>query len=194
MLVISRHGSPLRTPNVAVLLDQWVDVYGFRSVHYDWSGPTIGELPGLVERMVLAELENPTNVLEADQIERQARNEIPVDKIDEFNRVVNAARRDYPTREDNTAWLGSTVGALMRMAWLEVGRRLADRSIIADSEDVFFLTNAEARNCLEGNDGDRFETVRRRRGERAWTFAHPGPPTYGVSGDPTRHPRPSEGG
>ncbi|MCZ7531874.1 MAG: PEP-utilizing enzyme [Acidimicrobiia bacterium] len=171
-------------PNVAVLLDQWVDVYGFRSVHYDWSGPTIGELPGLVERMVLAELENPTNVLEADQIERQARNEIPVDKIDEFNRVVNAARRDYPTREDNTAWLGSTVGALMRMAWLEVGRRLADRSIIADSEDVFFLTNAEARNCLEGNDGDRFETVRRRRGERAWTFAHPGPPTYGVSGGP----------
>ena len=171
-------------PNVGVLLDQWIDVYGFRSVHYDWSGPTIGELPGLVERMVLAELERPTKVLEDDQIERQARDGIPVDRIDEFDRLLEAARRDYPTREDNTAWLGSTVGALTRMAWLEVGRRLADRSCIADCEDVFFLTDTEARDSLGGNDVVRTEAVRRRRGERAWTFAHPGPATYGVPGGP----------
>ncbi len=171
-------------PHVGVLLDQWINIYGFRSVHYDWSGPTIGELPGLVERMVTAELESPTNVLEDDQIERLAREQIPADRIDEFDRLLEAARRDYPTREDNTAWLGSTVGALMRMAWLEVGRRLTDRSIIADREDVFFLTDTEARDSLEETNGVRIEMVRRRRGERAWTFAHPGPPTHGVPGGP----------
>jgi pyruvate,water dikinase len=73
--------------------------------------------------------------------------------------------------------------ALVRRALLEVGRRLAVAGTVADADDVFFLTLAEAREVLT-RPGDRTDLVAARRAERAWALAHPGPASYGSPPDP----------
>jgi pyruvate,water dikinase len=71
--------------------------------------------------------------------------------------------------------------ALLRYALLEVGARLAARAQIAARDDVFFLEHPEARAALVDG-GELRALVQRRKGERAWVLAHPGPPSFG--GDP----------
>jgi pyruvate,water dikinase len=75
--------------------------------------------------------------------------------------------------------------ALIRRVALDMGRRLAESSLIDDPDDVFFLEGEEAGAALagraSGTAADCRDLVRRRRGERAWVEAHPGPDSYGES-------------
>ena len=62
---------------------------------------------------------------------------------------------------------------------LEVGRRLVERGLLTRPDDVFFLEIDEARDALRGARTHLSEAVRRRKGERNWALAHPGPKSYG---------------
>jgi pyruvate,water dikinase len=73
--------------------------------------------------------------------------------------------------------------ALMRYVVLEVGSRLGARGQIAQRDDVFFLEWEEARAALRDG-SDRHGLVARRKGERAWVEAHPGPASYGKDPGP----------
>jgi rifampicin phosphotransferase len=69
------------------------------------------------------------------------------------------------------------VGLLHRAA-LELGRRLASRGQITAIQDIFFLLPYEA--CVQLADSrSAHDVVDRRKGERAWALAHPGPASYG---------------
>lgn len=104
-------------------------------------------------------------------------------------RALARAERAYPVREDNVFFTISAPLGLLRLAALEVGRRLAGRGQVARRDDVFFLEPAEAREALRSG-ADHRELVARRRGERAWVLAHPGPLVYGDDPGPPRswHP------
>lgn len=106
-----------------------------------------------------------------------------------FERALARAERAYPVREDNVFFTISAPLGLLRLAALEVGRRLAGRGQVARRDDVFFLEPAEAREALRSG-ADHRELVARRRGERAWVLAHPGPLVYGDDPGPPRswHP------
>ena len=88
-------------------------------------------------------------------------------------------------REDNEFYTVSAPLALLRYAVLELGRRLAERGQIARRDDVFFLELAEARQALREGE-DRHALVARRKAERAWVEAHPGPASYGKDPGPPR--------
>jgi pyruvate,water dikinase len=84
----------------------------------------------------------------------------------------------YPVREDNEFFTVSGPLGLLRRTALEFGRRLAGRGQVASVDDVFFLEPDQARALL-ADGGDAHAVVERRKGERAWVLAHPGPASYG---------------
>lgn len=102
----------------------------------------------------------------------------PAQHRERFERALARGEQAYPLREDNQFYAVSAPMALVRYAVLELGRRLATRGQIAGRNDVFFLELEEARAALRDG-GKRRSLVARRKAERAWVEAHPGPASYG---------------
>ena len=163
--------------------------YGYRAVRYEVADPTVAELPGLTLGLIRDQLTRGYDPQADDaaseacraEAEREARSRLtarPAADRRRFERALARARRAYPVREDNEFVTISGPIALVRLAALESGRRLARRGQIGNRDDVFFLEPAEVRAALRSGDGQR-DLVVRRKGERAWVLAHPGPPSYG---------------
>lgn len=165
-------------------IEQWVHTYGFRTTQYEWSSLTIGEQPGLVGRMIMAAVERETSDLDDGGLEASARDRLSPADADEFDRLLSRAREVYPVREDNIHWSASATGALLRRAYLEIGARLVAVGSIAAAEDVFMLERKEVARASAGREGSLHDLVRRRRAERAWVLAHPGPFTIGDPSSP----------
>lgn len=103
-----------------------------------------------------------------------------------FRALLREARRYAPYRE-NLKDSALRALHLVRRVFLEVGRRLAVRGLIARPEDVFFLEVDEAEAALGRAGGDLRARVAARRAERAAHQAQD-PPRYviEVPGSPPR--------
>ena len=66
-----------------------------------------------------------------------------------FRRLLADAQHLVPIREEQTEEL-TIAWPVMRRAVLRIGDALTDRGVIADSDDVFFLTRAEVLAALDG--------------------------------------------
>jgi pyruvate,water dikinase len=86
----------------------------------------------------------------------------------------------HPGRDDSH-YLTQVAGGLSRRAVLEIGRRLAERRLLAAPETVFLLSHDEATTALLDTI-DRRALARRRAAERSWVVAHPGPESLGAQG------------
>lgn len=170
--------------NIARLLSEWIDRYGFRTIDYDWASPTIAERRGLIAKMLRAELHCETRLLDPKAAETAARAAVAPDRITEFDRLLGWARANYPVREDNVHLTSLVPGALLRRACLEIGSRLAARDLIPGTDDVFFLEFDELTTALRSGGESLSSRIRRRRAERAWVAGHPGPAQYGAPGGP----------
>lgn len=109
-----------------------------------------------------------------------------------FDSALAYARRAYGTRDDSVFWLHNQPAALLRYWALEAGRRLTRRGALARPGDAVFLTEPELRAALTSSDGDSLRAlVTRRKAERAWVAAHPGPLSFGNDpGAPDMSPLP----
>ncbi len=163
---------------------RWVESYGFRTLDYDWSSPTIAERPGLIGQMIRAEIEGETRLLDDDGAETTARSKLAPDDVAEFDGLLARAREAYPAREDNVQWTAMVPGALLRRAHLEIGARLTTAGIIDSADDVFLLEHDEVTGALREGTGSLQALVRRRRAERAWVATHPGPSQLGEPDGP----------
>lgn len=102
-----------------------------------------------------------------------------------FEQALAFAQRAYGQREDNISWLDNRPCALLRYVAIEMGDRLARRAVLAQADDAVFLEESELRRALsEHPPGDVHALAARRRAERAWVMAHPGPPSYGEDPGP----------
>jgi pyruvate,water dikinase len=171
--------------------------YGCRCLRYDIADPTVAETPILVLHLIRDQLVrrfDPAAGAAALAQQRAAAGDAaraalttrPAEDRQRFERVLARAERGYPVREDNEFYTASAPLALIRFAVLELGRRLANRGTIARRDDVFFLEIGEARAALrDGGDPSTGSghglgaLVARRKAERAWVEAHPGPASYG---------------
>ena len=100
-----------------------------------------------------------------------------------FERALKRAESAHPVHEENEFFTLSVPLGLTRLALLEIGRRLAGRGIVDQADDVFFLTDREARAALADHrpgdaDGLR-DTIADRKADRARAQGRPGPATYG---------------
>jgi len=188
-------------PDFAGAFATYQERFGFRSIRYDIVDPSIEETPSMTLRLLGDQLragyDHDRRAAAAaarrgaahDRARAQLGGHAGSD-LARFERTLERARRWYHVREDEAPMTFSEQFALIRQVALEVGRRLVQSSLLDDPEDVFFLELPEALTALAGrNTGAAPECrdlVARRRAERAWVEAHPGPPSYGA--EPTTLP------
>jgi phosphohistidine swiveling domain-containing protein len=169
--------------------ERYVKANGHRAITYDVIDPTLAEMPHRLLRLVGDQLAlefSPDHAAqEAAQRRGQAADEArslleshPDAERERFERALARAGEAYPAWEDRVWHTQSIQTALLRYVALETGRRLVDRGQLATVDDVFFLEPQEARSALSDG-GDRRETARVRKGQRAWAMANPGPLMYG---------------
>jgi pyruvate,water dikinase len=168
--------------------------YGFRGLRYEVADPMLAELPWLTLKLIAGQLEQGYDpVDDATQLRatRTATEEAarallagrPAGDAERFDRALRRARLAYPVREDNEFYTFSGPIALVRRAALAVGRQFAERRQVDRPEDVFFLEPAQVRTALRAGT-DQHAVVARRRAQRAWVLAHPGPASYGPEPGP----------
>jgi pyruvate,water dikinase len=100
-----------------------------------------------------------------------------------FERALRRAESAHPVHEENEFFTLSVPLGLARLGLLEIGRRLAARGSLAHADDVFFLTDREARAALGDRQPEEADTLRdaiaARRADRMRAQRRPGPATYG---------------
>lgn len=155
----------------------------FRAITYDVTDPLLAERPELVLGLVrdqFALVDRPTPG-DGSSVIDEARTRLggrsAADRA-RFEEHLAKALRAYPIREDNVYVTVCAPIALLRVAGLELGRRLAARGQLDGIDDVFLLHVDEARAAVIEGSAVR-DLVDRRRRERERTLAHPGPARYG---------------
>lgn len=171
-------------------LEEYRGVYGARALSTELAEPTFGEIPGLIAAQLEAIARSGRDDLSGEQqrlreeTAAQARARLSAPDLIEFNGLLERALRAYPLREHNVFYTIDSPLALVRYAVLEAGRRMQRVRAITAVDDVFYCTVDEVLEWLNDNSGDLRKTVLRRRGERAWILAHPGPASYGTPPPP----------
>ena len=151
---LDRVGAPMPIGSVAELraasadasaaLDDYLDDYGWRlAAGHDLLEPTVGERPALVvatvnacrrERAVAPRRDDPSAIRAA----------IPEPDRDRFDVLLADARASYALRDDDVGVCWNWPLGLVRRAGLEIGRRLADRDVLADPRHLFEADTDEA--------------------------------------------------
>ncbi len=175
----------------AAALSTYLREYGHRVLRYDVSLPTMAEDPALILKLIRDQIrsDRSSDPLSAKVAEERRQSTISEarrlaekkSKVEgkRFEQLLRDAERAYPTLEDSQFYLSQSVG-LIRERLLELGRRLVKRNILVKPEDIFFLRIEEAWNELRSRGGtDLLKLIERRKGERVWAEAHPGPSSYG---------------
>ncbi|MGH3645685.1 MAG: PEP/pyruvate-binding domain-containing protein [Micromonosporaceae bacterium] len=163
--------------------------YGRRTLGMDITEPTVAERPVLVLNLIRGQLgqsfdpaaDKAALVRERTRAEEAAHEALAEQSAadrERFNHLLKRAQWASPARDDSH-YLTQVAGGLVRRAVLELGARLAANGLVDSADDVFFLEYDEAVGSLRDG-GERHELVKRRRAERTWALAHPGPKTYGA--------------
>jgi pyruvate,water dikinase len=173
-------------------LDEYLERYGHRTLNYDPGEPTWFERPEMVAGLLAEQVRHgstesgearvqpdPVGHARAELAGRSEKDQA------RFERALAYARRAYGQREDNVIWLDSQPSALLRYCAVEIGRRLVDRGVLGRATDAVFLEEPELRAALSrAVREDLRGLVARRKAERAWVTAHPGPASYGKDPGP----------
>lgn len=183
-------------PEFASRFWAYQEEFGFRSIRYEVADASMLETPSLTLRLIADQLRSGYDpaaraadvARRREAVRADARAQLAGRSDAErarFERALDRAHRWYPAREDYAPMTFSEQLGLIRRVALEMGRRLAESSLIDDADDVFFLEVEEAGAALaarpDATAPDCRALVRRRQAERAWVEAHPGPDTYGES-------------
>jgi pyruvate,water dikinase len=185
-----RAGEALRNASseLATAFDEYVHAYGLRALRYEVVEPTLAEQPAILGQLLQDQLRQPVDFATRQQhLEEDRANarHVVMQRLHDprlrarFEELLADAERAYPVREDNEFFTISVPLALLRLASLEAGRRLAAAGKLQSADDVFFLDRQEVIDGLRhrvGHLGDRIDARRQAFFEaEAWTP----PPTYG---------------
>ena len=178
----------------AAAFDRYQRTYSMRARRLEVAEPTLAETPELTLATLRDQIrqgydaQTQAEVLSARRsvVASEARGRLAaVDDASRarFERALKRAESAHPVHEDNEFFTLSVPLGLTRLALLEIGRRLAGRGIVDQPDDVFFLTDREARAALADHqpgdaDGLR-DTIAGRKVDRARAQRRPGPATYG---------------
>jgi pyruvate,water dikinase len=176
-------------PEFGAAFRQYQREYATRARRYEVAEPTLAETPELTLATLRDQLQRgydgaalaATLAARRAAVLAEARELLATREEADRARLERALARAvaaHPVHEENEFFTLSVPLALARYALLEFGRRLARRGAIAARDDIFFLELDEALAAFASG-GDQRALVLRRKGERAWALAHPGPASYG---------------
>jgi phosphohistidine swiveling domain-containing protein len=152
-------------PEAAAALDAYLELFGWRVVTtYDLDGLTIGELPSATCALIRACARDEAVLAAGDP--SAIRERVPHDERGSFDGLLDDARRAYGMRDDNGPLTAEWPMGLMRRAYLEAGRRLAEQGLLADAAHVLELDTAEVVALLSGAPAPDAGEAARRAEER----------------------------
>jgi pyruvate,water dikinase len=167
----------------------WIERWGLRSTGYDPGSLTLAEQPGLLWNLVRDGVDGALRDKGDDALERElaeALESLPADERRELEDALAEARDIFGLREDNVLYTDNLVLGLARRAVLAVGEALVSAGHLRHADEVVDLTIDEIRAAVRGELEDAEGLARRRRAERAWVAAHPGPAV--LCGEPAPPP------
>ena len=140
----------------------WLDRIAHRTSGFSVGYPTLGEMPSTLVQTLKAAVESP-NTRSAKESGEEAcarlRTRIPQEHQESFDELMEEARSVYFLRDHCTQRNTATFG-LLRLAALEVGRRLVDRGLLVSAEAALDLRIEEVEEALMGGRRD-FEEANR---------------------------------
>ncbi len=173
----------VRASGSSAALDTWLGRWGLRTIDADPGSPRIAERDALILGLLRQAKRAPdAGALAALEAKRQgaittARATLNKERRARFDEALAYAERVYGMRDENVELTEGLPCGLLRRLFLEIGARLVRVGRLAAPGDVIFLDKNEAAAALRGEleaESAR-DRVRRRRAERAWVLAHPGP-------------------
>ncbi|MDO3409864.1 PEP/pyruvate-binding domain-containing protein [Saccharibacillus sp. CPCC 101409] len=195
-------GAPLpelqrRYPEFADKISAYLREFGRRALRSELAYPTLAESPGLLARLLGEQVKSGYVPGRDDAVHDRRRRERlsaaeeilasrpEADRL-RFKQLLRRAEIAYAAREEHGFYDRDAPFALLRYALLEAGRRLAERGCLPERGDVFLLEFDEIQQALRG-ERDRSAiraAAELRQSEMNWTFAHPGPASYGEAPPP----------
>jgi pyruvate,water dikinase len=135
---------------------------------FDVTSPTIGERPEtILGRLQTALVVDPDEALRrSDESAAELRAAVPEEHRDAFDDLLAEARLVYRLRDERGLYSEISAIGLLRLALLELGRRLEARGRVKGAEDVLDASIDELRALSAGPDGPTADELHERAVER----------------------------
>ncbi len=135
-------------------VEDYMQSAGYRlAAGFDLTNPTIGERPDVVLDRIRAGLDHDraTAIARADAVATELRAAVPVDEQALFDDLLAEARLVYRLRDERGLYSDSAAVGLLRLALIELGRRLFEAGRINFMYDTLDVTSAEIDALLDGS-------------------------------------------
>ena len=168
------------------LVEQIRKNFGHRRLKADWQYPSIGEDPSYIllvlQKWVIdGKIENPLiiDTLRRNEILAKCRLKIKRNPIKRwlFEKLWFAAQQWAPIHEERQHHL-NYIDEIVRRHILEIGKRLRNKNIITENDDVFMLTLNDICNILLANKHKVDGSIIKRRKEKWIYHSSINPPPY----------------
>jgi len=169
------------SPEVAALVDKYLRYRGaLLFSRYDLDGVTLGERPDLVLSTIMSSTNRAGTTTVADAI-GAIRSRVPEADRAEFDERLREARAAMDLRDDNGPNTAEWPLGLLRLALLEVGRRMVLKGLVLRADLAFEITPDEITPALLDGTGPAGQTLTDRAVHRAMCAGLRAPEALGVA-------------
>lgn len=165
-----------------VEVDEFVRSIGFRLIEgFDVTSPTAIERPEtIVGRLRAALAVDPTAATaRADALAASLRADVPEEHQAAFDDLLGEARLMYRLRDERGLYSDISAMGLLRLALLELGRRLVEQGRLHRSGHIFEVDSSEALALARGSATPTADQLRDRESFRRIVRAHGAPRNLG---------------
>jgi len=155
---------------------------GYRlAAGFDLTNPTIGERPDILLDRIRACLDHDRDaaVVRSEQVAAELRAEVPAEQRDAFDDLLAESRLVYRLRDERGLYSDAAAVGLLRLALIELGRRLFERGRINFMYDTLDLHEDEVDALLDGADSPTADELSARVARRKAISAAGAPPLLG---------------
>ena len=133
---------------------------------YDLDTPTLKESPEILLTTILAATDSTSNSNRPLEIAAQLRERVPTNEHLHFDEILHDAREAMDLRDDNGPITVEWPCGLLRLAMLEIGKRLKSSAQILEESHIFCLTDTEIKSFLTAGTGPSSDEISEREKNR----------------------------
>jgi pyruvate,water dikinase len=135
-------------------IEEYLAGSGYRlAAGFDITNPTIGERPDILLDRIRSSIDHDRDAAKrrAEQVADELRAEVPEDHRAEFDDLLAESRLVYRLRDERGLYSDAAAAGLLRLALIELGRRLFERGRINFMYDTLDLKADEIDAILDGS-------------------------------------------
>ena len=156
-----------RSPAASAELEVYLKNHGsVLYAGYDLDSPTLKESPEILLTTILAATDSISNSNKPLEIAAQLRERVPANERLRFDEILHDAREAMDLRDDNGPITVEWPCGLLRLAMLEISKRLKSSTQILEESHIFSLTATEITSLLTTGTGPSSEEISEREKNR----------------------------